>query len=206
MNPEPSRAESQSPREISLLISSSSSASFLPSSRDGFIRRVQILPYLHSANSEERYYIASQPYHVIDIEMQSAQTFAQTGDRVPPTPPVNLGKTFLSLTYQAAASLMVSYYQSSLSPSMLPSSSSGFHVPLHFVEIALVIGFAASLMGVLLRDAYPVKASIIERTGSVFAASGFFMMMVNFLPGIYKWIGWVAGAGSILALILSIRK
>ncbi|KAL6350588.1 hypothetical protein AAG906_022298 [Vitis piasezkii] len=75
--------------------------------------------------------------------------------------------------------------------------------PLHVVQIAMVIGFVASFMGILLRHTCPVMASKMEKTGYLSAALGFFLMMSLFLPDKVMWIGWVASAVSLIAFILA---
>ena len=118
------------------------------------------------------------------------QIIAQHGDRVAETS-VNLGKTIVSLTFQAGVGL--------LAPS-LQNSSPG---PLHVVELAMVIGFAASFMGILLCHTCPAMARKMEKTGYLSAALGFFAMMTLFLPQKVMWIGWIASAVSLLAFTLA---
>ncbi|KAA8526686.1 hypothetical protein F0562_008111 [Nyssa sinensis] len=130
---------------------------------------------------------------------------------------VSLGKTFLGLTFQAALALMVFYYQNLSSPPPppppppSPSSSHDINslphpLALHVVEAAMAIGFAGSLIGIFLRNAYPVTADIIEKTGSLSAALGFFVVVCMLLPGIFTCIGWLGGVGSLLAFFVALNK
>ncbi|KAJ9709469.1 hypothetical protein PVL29_001107 [Vitis rotundifolia] len=126
------------------------------------------------------------------------QIIAQHGDRVAETS-VNLGKTIVSLTFQAGVGLLAPSLQNSspAEPSHSPWS------PLHVVELAMVIGFAASFMGILLRHTCPAMARKMEKTGYLSAALGFFAMMTLFLPQKVMWIGWIASAVSLPAFTLA---
>ncbi|WJZ81359.1 hypothetical protein VitviT2T_001205 [Vitis vinifera] len=150
--------------------------------------------------------------HIILLEIQHMgqeqgdvpplfQIIAQNGDRVAETS-ANLGKTVVSLTFQAGLGLLAPSLQNS---SPAEQSHSPWN-PLHVVEVAMVIGFAASFMGILLRHSCPVMASKMEKTGYLSAALGFFAMMTLFLPQKVMWIGWIASAVSLVAFTLGWLK
>ncbi|KAL6349842.1 hypothetical protein AAG906_001729 [Vitis piasezkii] len=148
--------------------------------------------------------------HIIPVRIQNMgqeqgdvlplfQIFAQKGDRGAETS-ANLGKTIVSMTFQAGVGLVVPLSLQNSSPA---EQSHTPRSPLHVVQLAMVIGFVASFMGILLRHTCPVMASKMEKTGYLSAALGFFLMMSLFLPDKVMWIGWVASAVSLIAFILA---
>ncbi|OWM75854.1 hypothetical protein CDL15_Pgr009498 [Punica granatum] len=139
--------------------------------------------------------------HVIDIEMATTD---QRRHRVPS--PVYLGETFLGLTYQAVVALVVFHFQSTSNDNI--SSKEPPKGMLLAAEVAVVVGFAASLIGILLREVCWKVATNMERAGSVSAAAGFFLMMgmLSKSTTISQWIGWLCGGASFVAFILSFIK
>ncbi|XWS34250.1 hypothetical protein CRYUN_Cryun21dG0024100 [Craigia yunnanensis] len=139
-----------------------------------------------------RFYSASQQWrsqpllylNSFEIEMQSYQ----------PRPSVSLGKTIMSLTFQVVVAL-------ALSSSM--GQDDHHLLPIHIVNISMIMAFAASFSGIFLRGSYPRTASIIENIGSLIAAVGFFIMSSLFLPENFTWVTWPACAFSLLAFFLS---
>ncbi|WRX13893.1 hypothetical protein QQP08_006380 [Theobroma cacao] len=122
----------------------------------------------------------------LEIEMQSYQ----------PRPPVSLGKTILSLSFQIVVALALS-----------SSMGQAHHVlPIDIVKISMIMAFAASFSGIFLRSSYPKMANIIENIGSLIAAVGFFKMTSIFLPGNLYWVTWLACAFSLLAFFSSLGK
>ncbi|EOY01534.1 Ileal sodium/bile acid cotransporter, putative [Theobroma cacao] len=122
----------------------------------------------------------------LEIEMQSYQ----------PRPPVSLGKTILSLSFQIVVALALS-----------SSMGQTHHVlPIDIVKISMIMAFAASFSGIFLRSSYPKMANIIENIGSLIAAVGFFIMTSIFLPGNLYWVTWLACAFSLLAFFSSLGK
>ncbi|XWS23035.1 hypothetical protein CRYUN_Cryun29cG0086800 [Craigia yunnanensis] len=115
-----------------------------------------------------------------EIEMQSYQ----------PRPSVSLGKTIMSLTLQVVVALVLSSSKGQDDHHLLSIPT---------VIISMVMAFAASFSGILLRGSYPKTASIIENIGSLIAAVGFFIMTSIFLPENFTWVSWLAYAFSLLA-------
>ena len=111
----------------------------------------------------------------------------------------NLGKTIVTLTFQAGVSLVIPL---SL---QIPSPAEQFYTPwtLYVLLLALVIAFAASFMGILLRDTCPLMASKMEKAGCLSLALGFFVMMSMFLPHKVTWIGWITFALPLVAFTLA---
>ncbi|KAA8526687.1 hypothetical protein F0562_008110 [Nyssa sinensis] len=188
---------------------SQNSASF----HSGFLTRLQV-PNIGVARSVSPYWgprSQQNPPTLLSNDFDIEQGFQQFPQTLGPADRgVSLAKTFLGLTFQAALALMVFYYQS-LSPPPSPSSShdiKSFPHPLalHIVEAAMAIGFAGSLIGIFLRNACPVPADIIEKTGSLSAALGFFVIIWMMLPGIFTCIGWFGGIGSLLAFWVAVKK
>ncbi|KAK9279247.1 hypothetical protein L1049_012925 [Liquidambar formosana] len=141
---------------------------------------MQVPPPLHNHNA-------------FDIEMQRYHQ---------PSNGVSLGEAFMGLTFQATIGLMALFFQSSSQtkddqPRLLPQ---------HVVGVSMVIGFTASLIGILLRGAYPSMGRIMEMTGSFFATLGFFVMISMFLPTHFMWIGWLACGVSLLAYLVAFIK
>ncbi|KAI3423451.1 uncharacterized protein J3R85_010944, partial [Psidium guajava] len=78
---------------------------------------------------------------------------------------------------------------------------------LNFSEVVVVVGFAASLVGVLMRELGSTEiAMIAEKAGSASAALGFFVMMSMFLSKLSIGIGWVCGVVSFAAFVLVFVK
>ncbi|CAL5342115.1 unnamed protein product [Camellia sinensis] len=103
------------------------------------------------------------------------------------TQALDLGWTFLRLTFQALLLMVICHFQApstsaspstSTSTSPLSSSSMRFHV----IGAAMLIGFAFTMIGMSLHNAYPTAASIGEHTGMFSAAFGFLVMTGTFLP------------------------
>ncbi|CAL5403159.1 unnamed protein product [Camellia sinensis] len=108
------------------------------------------------------------------------------------TQALDLGWTFLRLTFQALLLMVICHFQApstsaspstSTSTSPLSSSSMRFHV----IGAAMLIGFAFTMIGMSLRNAYPTAASISEHTGMFSAAFGFLVMTGTFLPDRLNW-------------------
>ncbi|KAK3442856.1 hypothetical protein EUGRSUZ_B03102 [Eucalyptus grandis] len=78
---------------------------------------------------------------------------------------------------------------------------------LNFSEVTVVVGFAASLVGVLMRELLSTEmAMVAEKAGSASAALGFFLMMSMFLSKLSIGIGWVCGVVTFVAFILVFMK
>ncbi|KAF8039175.1 hypothetical protein BT93_B1662 [Corymbia citriodora subsp. variegata] len=78
---------------------------------------------------------------------------------------------------------------------------------LNFSEVAVVVGFTASLVGVLMRElAYMEMAMVAERAGSASAALGFFLMMSMFLSKMSIGIGWACAVVSFMAFVVVFMK
>ncbi|KAF8039171.1 hypothetical protein BT93_B1658 [Corymbia citriodora subsp. variegata] len=78
---------------------------------------------------------------------------------------------------------------------------------LNFSEVAVVVGFTASLVGVLMRELmYPEMAMVAERAGSASAALGFFLMISMFLSKLSIGIGWVCAVVSFVTFVLVFMK
>ncbi|KAL3751464.1 hypothetical protein ACJRO7_012314 [Eucalyptus globulus] len=139
-------------------------------------------------------------HHTIDIEL--IQMTDDDKARRKRLPPVNLGKVFLGLTYQAMVAFMVFQVDiDNLHHSMILSFL------LSFSEVAVVVGFTACVVGVLMRElAYTEMAMVAERAGSASAALGFFLMMSMFLSKLCIGIGWVCAVVSFLAFVLLFLK
>lgn len=74
-------------------------------------------------------------------------------------------------------------------------------------EVAVVVGFAASLIGIQVREVCWKVAAAIERVGSVASAVGFFLMMgMLFTTSISKGIGFLCVGASLVAFMLPIIK
>ncbi|OMO72203.1 Menaquinone biosynthesis protein MenD [Corchorus olitorius] len=161
--------------------------------------------------------------HVIDIQTLQRNQFMQImEDREVLAASARksiLGKTTFGVTYQAATGLMIFYYQSL--PSLPSSSSSAGHnggntstvdhyaplpLPIRIIGIVTVIGFSASLIGILLHKQHPILAAIAEKLGSASAALGFFVTMSVLLPGISQLIGWSAASVSFVAFVYAVLK
>lgn len=120
----------------------------------------------------------------------------------------SLGKTIISLTFQAVAGLAMAF-RSSLSSST--SSSTGQSqeedvssvVPLDVVGVVMVIAFAAAFSGVFLKQAYPRAAYFFDMIGSLFVANGFFVMTSILIPKTLRWICWLACAFCLLVFSLA---
>lgn len=140
--------------------------------------------------------------HAIDIDIPTSGQIQKQ-----PTPPVYLGETFLGLSYQAVVALLIFHFQGSSNSNN--SSATKLPQPLLLVvaEVTVVVGFAASLIGVLLREVCREVAAVVERTGSVAAAVGFFLMVgMLFSTSISKWVGVLCGGASLVAFMLPIIK
>ncbi|PRQ40526.1 hypothetical protein RchiOBHm_Chr4g0436961 [Rosa chinensis] len=90
-----------------------------------------------------------------------------------PKTPLSLGKTILSLTFQAIVSCALAFQT---------NNSSHISPAWHIVGVAVAIAFAACFSGIFLRHSYPNAATIIEKTGCASAAIAFFLMTSIFLP------------------------
>ncbi|KAF5948688.1 hypothetical protein HYC85_014645 [Camellia sinensis] len=104
------------------------------------------------------------------------------------TQALDLGWTFLRLTFQALLLMVICHFQApststSTSTSPLSSSSMRFHV----IGAAMLIGFAFTMIGMSLHNAYPTASSIGEHTGMFSAAFGFLVMTGTFLPDRLNW-------------------
>ncbi|KAI6686287.1 hypothetical protein NL676_032200 [Syzygium grande] len=142
--------------------------------------------------------------HTVDIELIQAVDDDEAGRRR--LPPVNLGKVFLGLTYQAIVAFMVFHFSSSVDMDKLRHSKLLLFL-LNFSEVAVVVGFAASLVGVLMRELVSTEmAMVAEKAGSASAALGFFLMMSMFLSKLSIGIGWVCGVVSFVAFFLVFLK
>ncbi|OMO72209.1 hypothetical protein COLO4_27768 [Corchorus olitorius] len=107
-----------------------------------------------------------------ELEMQSYQQRPNSA---------NLGKTIMSLTFQVVVALALSMGQS-------------HHqlLSIQIVKVSMIMAFAASFSGIFLRNSYPKSARIVENTGSIAAAVGFFIMTSIFLPVKFSWVAWLA--------------
>ncbi|KAL3751462.1 hypothetical protein ACJRO7_012312 [Eucalyptus globulus] len=143
-------------------------------------------------------------HHTINIELIQTTDDDEAGRRR--LPPVNLGKVFLGLTYQATVALMVFHFSTSIDMDNLRHSMI-LSFLLNFSEVAVVVGFTASLVGVLMRElVHTEMAMVAERAGSASAALGFFLMMSMFLSKLSIGIGWVCAVVSFLAFVLLFMK
>ncbi|CAL5403160.1 unnamed protein product [Camellia sinensis] len=113
------------------------------------------------------------------------------------TQALDLGWTFLRLTFQALLLMVICHFQApststsasaststSTSTSTSPLSSS---MRFHVIGAAMLIGFAFTMIGMLLRNAYQTAASIGEHTGMFSAAFGFLVMTGILLPDRLNW-------------------
>lgn len=123
-----------------------------------------------------------------------------------PAPSVSLAEIVISLSYQAMVALFVFHFQ--CTPDNKNSSTAKPPAGLLMaVEVAVVVGFAASLIGVLLREVCGKVAAAIRWVGSVMAALGFFLMMAMlFSTSISVGIGVLCGGASMMAFMLLIIK
>lgn len=114
-----------------------------------------------------------------------------------PKTPLSLGKTILSLTFQAIVSFALAFQN---------STSSHISSALLIVGVAMAIAFAACFSGIFLRDSYPNAANIIDKVGCVSAVIGFYLMTSTFLPNNSSWICWLAFSFSLLALTAAFTR
>ncbi|KAI6686285.1 hypothetical protein NL676_032198 [Syzygium grande] len=143
-------------------------------------------------------------YPTIDIEL--IQTTDDDEAERRRLPPVNLAKLFLGLTFQATGAFMVFHFSSSVEMDNLRHSKL-LSFLLNFSEVAVVVGFTASLVGALMRElVYTEMAMVTEKAGSASAALGFFLMMSMFLSKLSMGIGWVCGVVSFVAFVLVFMK
>ncbi|THG13462.1 hypothetical protein TEA_016746 [Camellia sinensis var. sinensis] len=109
------------------------------------------------------------------------------------TQALDLGWTFLRLTFQALLLMVICHFQApSTSTSASPSTSTSTSplsssMRFHVIGAAMLIGFAFTMIGMLLRNAYPTAASIGEHTGMFSAAFGFLVMTGILLPDRLNW-------------------
>ncbi|THG13464.1 hypothetical protein TEA_016748 [Camellia sinensis var. sinensis] len=106
------------------------------------------------------------------------------------TQALDLGWTFLRLTFQALLLMVICHFQApstSASPSTSTSPLSSSSMRFHVIGAAMLIGFAFTMIGMLLRNAYPTAASIGEHTGMFSAAFGFLVMTGILLPDRLNW-------------------
>lgn len=113
-----------------------------------------------------------------------------------PKTPLSLGKTILSLTFQAIVSFALAF-QNSTSSHIFPA--------LHIVGVAMAVAFAACLSGIFLGHSYRNAANIIEKIGCVSAVIGFYLMTSTFLPS-NSWLCWLAFSFSLLAFTVAFTR
>lgn len=111
----------------------------------------------------------------------------------PVNSPPQLGKIFLSLTFQAILALFFS----------LSSSSPPF--PTVLFGAVMLIGFAVSFAGVLLQNAFPKIALLLEKLGALFAAIGICIIASLLVHPNLAWICWLACGFFLLAFIISFK-
>ncbi|MBA0874909.1 hypothetical protein Goshw_023778 [Gossypium schwendimanii] len=123
-----------------------------------------------------------------EIEMQSHH-------RQPRPNSLSLGKTIMSLAFQAVFALALS---------SSTEQADHHHLLLPWSAASMVMAFAASFSWIFFHTSHPRIASIIGNTASVIAALGFFIMSSIFLPGNLTWVTWLACGFSLLAFFLSL--
>ncbi|KAF8039173.1 hypothetical protein BT93_B1660 [Corymbia citriodora subsp. variegata] len=204
---QPADASSSQGNDVDLATSAPSP----PSDGDAIRGLNQIPPSQHHVFCIRRMTIHMKPpsetqldYHAIDIEVMPVADDDEAERRR--LPPVNLGKVFLGLTYQAMVAFMVFHFSSSIYMDILRHSKL-LSFLLNFSEVTVVIGFTASLVGVLMRELVSMEmAMVAERAGSASAALGFFLMMSMFLSKLSLGIGWVCGVVSFVVFVLVFMK
>ena len=137
--------------------------------------------------------------HVIDMP---AQDEAGNANQLRP---VNLGKAFVGLTYQSMVTFMVFHYSSSADIASLRHARI-VSILLDLAVVAVVMGFTASLIGLLIREIYVEQARILETAGSASATLGFFLLVGMFMTKVSTVIGLLGGVGSFVAFVLVFLK
>lgn len=106
----------------------------------------------------------------------------------------NLGKTILSLTFQAVLALFISTPTSSHHPLLIP-----------LFGASVFISFAVSFAAIFLQSAYPRIARLFEKIGALLAAIGVCITATLLLHFSFAWMFWLASAFSLMTFILSLR-